>query len=92
MMFPPSLLRIYIAGDRRHRINLWLPLILLWPFVLLLGLLLAPLLLLLALFTWPRFGRTLLLAAPRLVTLICALRGLRIQVGSGREQFYLYFI
>ena len=33
MMWPPSILRIRIAGEGSKRISLWIPLFLLWPLI-----------------------------------------------------------
>ena len=80
MMFPPSILRLQIH-DSEHRIGLWLPLILLWTVVLLLGILLAPIIITLAIILWPRgWGKPLLLVGPSMFRLFCALRGLNVRV------------
>lgn len=92
MMFPPSIARIRIVDEGRRGINLWLPLVLLWPVVLVLGLLLSPLVIIAALATWPRYGRLLLLGGPRLFELLCALRGLRVQVEDGKDRVHVYFM
>jgi len=92
MMFPPSIMHIRIAGTSCRGFNLWLPLILLWPFALVLGLALAPLVLIAALCTWPRYGRMLLLGGPRLFGMLCALRGLRVYVEDGKDRVHVYFL
>jgi len=92
MMFPPSIARILVTGEGSRKVNLWLPLILAWPLLLVLGLLLAPLVLIAALATWPRYGRTLLYGGPQLFCVLCAMRGLRIQVVDGRDHVNIYFM
>ncbi len=85
MTLPPSILRLQLRGPQR-RIRLWLPLFLLWPPLAIVGLILAPLVLLAAVVLWPRgWGRPVLMAGPALVRLVFALRGLKIEV-DGPEQ------
>ena len=80
MTLPPSVLRVRVEGrDRRFR--LWLPLCVLWPPALLIGLLLSPLVVVAAAVMWPRgWGRTVLLAGPHAFRLFCSLKGLEIRV------------
>ena len=69
---------------------LWLPLFLFWPPVLLIGLALFPLVLLLSVLLWPMgWGRTMLLTGPWFFRMFCALRGLVIDVKSGKDQVYI---
>ena len=83
MMFPPSILRLQVH-DNERRIGLWLPLIMLWPVVLLLGILLAPFVIILAIILWPKgWGKPLLLVGPSLFRLFCSLRGLNVRVEEG---------
>ena len=80
MTFPPSLLRVRVQTHRR-RVGLWIPLILIWPFVLLLGILLYPLVIVAAIIFWPRgWGRPILLLGPLLFGLFTAIRGLEVRV------------
>lgn len=92
MIFPPSIARIQVIDEGRRRINLWLPLILIWPVLLALGVVLAPLVLIAALATWPRYGRILLYGGPQFFGMFCALRGLRAQVADGRNHVNIYFL
>jgi len=86
MMCPPSILRVRIHKQRR-RFGLWLPLFLIWPVVLVLGLVVWPLLLICAVVLWPsRWGRPLLLGGPAIFALLCALRGLEVEVKQPLEQ------
>jgi len=90
-MIPPLFLRIRI-GNSKRRFGLWLPLFLIWPPVLLLGLALFPLVLVLAVLLWPwGWGRTLLLTGPAMYRLCCGFRGLLIEVHSPPEQVYISF-
>lgn len=86
MIWPPSLLRVQIRNSDK-RFGLWLPLLIIWPPLLLPGLALAPLVILLALLLWPlHLGRTLILSGPLLFRLFCALRGLEIAVERPKER------
>lgn len=81
MLWPPSVLRVLIRDHERDKVRLWLPLFLIWPLLLALGIALAPLALLVAACGWRRgFGKTVLYAGPRLGHLFCALRGLDINI------------
>jgi galactitol-specific phosphotransferase system IIC component len=91
MMCPPSILRVRIHNRRRH-FGLWLPLFLVWPVVMVFGLVLWPLLLIGAAILWPiGWGRPLLLGGPAIFALLCALRGLKIEVNQPSEQVIISF-
>ena len=91
MIWPPSLLRIRIQNDDR-RLGLWLPLILLWPPIVLITLALFPIGLVLAAVLWRSgWSRPLLLSVPSILRLFCALRGLRIDVQGQTERVYISF-
>ena len=90
-MFPPSVLRIRVR-DNDHNIGLWLPLILVWPLVVLVDIVLSPLILLLSLILWPSgYGKPLLFAGPLVFRLFCALRGLTVSVEQRSERVLVYF-
>ena len=91
MIWPPSLLRIRIHNAER-RFGLWLPLILLWPPIVLITLALFPIGLVLAAVLWRSgWGRPLLLSGPSFFRLFCALRGLRIDVQDQTERVHISF-
>ena len=91
MIWPPSVLRLRIHTSRRH-FGLWLPLFLVWPLLLVLGLVLWPLLLIGAIVLWHRgWGKTLLLGGPALFRLFCALRGLKVEVKQPSEKVLISF-
>ena len=91
MIWPPSLLRVQISIGNKG-FGLWLPLLIIWPPLLLLGLALAPLVILLALLLWPLgLGRTLILTGPLLFRLFCSLRGLEIAVEGPKERVLINF-
>lgn len=86
MNWPPSILRVRIHNKRRH-FGFWLPLFLIWPLLLVLGLVLWTLLLIAAAVLWYwGWGRPLLFAGPALFGLFCALRGFRVEVKQPSEQ------
>lgn len=82
-MMPPLMLRVRIEEAGRRRLRLWLPLFVLWVLLLVLAvpllalMLVADLVLALA-------GRRAVVTTAALgtVRLLCALRGLRVDVGS----------
>jgi hypothetical protein len=91
MTWPPAILRLRFE-NRRRRCSLWLPLCLLWPLAILLWVIALPFLLVGALVLWPwGWGRALLLAHLQICRLICALRGLRIEVNQGTDHILISF-
>lgn len=97
MTWPPSIMRLHLAG-RKRTLRLWLPIVLIWPFALLLGIALAPLVLLAALVLGPSGkGKSAILLGPRLFYTFCCLRGMRVQVaghgdnGCGKDSVFIAF-
>ena len=89
MIWPPSLLGIHI-GKVDGGFRLWLPLFLFWPLFLLMALALFPFVLLLSLLLWPLgWGRNMLLTGPWLFRMFCALRRLVIDVKNGTNRVYI---
>lgn len=91
MIFPPSIARIHVIDDGKRAVNLWLPLILLWPLALALMTALAPMVLIIALCA-PPYRRTLLLTGPYLFGLLCAVRGLHVNVKDDDTRVNIYFM
>jgi hypothetical protein len=90
MKVPPCLMRLRLT-DPNHRFNLWIPLVLVWIIAGLLALALSPLILLLVLLLWPTgWGKFLWYLGPRFYDLICALKGLEVDVRS-KDQVQIYF-
>ena len=91
MMRPPLFLRLRFHGKHR-RFGLWLPLFLVWPLFLVGALILLPLVLLAAIILFP-FGwsLTVLMFGPLFLQLLCALRGLQVDIRDGKEQVYISF-
>lgn len=91
MSIPPSVMRVGIAAPGR-RIGLWVPLFLLWPVLAAVAIALAPFVAVLAIFLWPRgWGKPLLLAGPRAISLLVALRGLEVDVVQPNDRVHIYF-
>lgn len=88
-MLPPMFLRLRVQGDKR-RIRLWIPLIVLWPVIVVVVLLGTPV----ALVVVARSGhraqiRSVLLAGPLLLYVLASLRGLRCNVVSGENRVFI---
>ena len=91
MMFPPSILRVRILDDD-SRVNLWIPLVIVWPIVVVLYLLFLPCIIVASILTWRGGrGRLILLGGPALFRLYCALRGLEIDVREPNQTVLIYF-
>ena len=91
MIRPPSVLRIEIK-NQSHDFSLWLPLFVIWPFLLLAAIALAPVILALAIiFWWTRWGRLMLYSGPIFFAVFCALRGLEIDVKQRNQRVHLSF-
>lgn len=85
-MWPPMLLRVRIEADKR-RIRLWVPLIVLWPVVVVAVLLGTPVV---AVRSGHRARfRSVLLAGPLLLYALASLRGLRCNVISGADRVFI---
>jgi len=92
MTFPPSLMRLRVRTSQ-HRFGLWLPLFIMWPIFILLGIVLFPFVLIGAILFWRRgWARTLLLSGPLLLNMFCALRGLEVSVLQRGQRVLIYFV
>ena len=90
-MWPPLIMRIRIK-NRKHRFGLWLPLFLIWPLLLVLGIILLPFLLIAAVLLWHLWWvRPLLFGIPVLFQLLCALRGLKVEIEQNSERVLVHF-
>ena len=88
-MLPPMFLRVRVQGDKR-RIRLWIPLIVLWPVILVVVLLGMPVAVLVASRSGHRArSRSMLLAGPLLLYVLASLRGLRFDVASGEDRVFI---
>lgn len=84
MILPPTVFHLRIAKAGRKKLDLWLPIILLWPLVIAVMIVLAPLAIILSLI-FSRY-RPMILAGPRVLATCWAVRGLRVQVKDGKDQ------
>lgn len=82
---PPMLMHMRIEGKERG-FGLWLPLFLLLPLALVVFIILSPLILLSLLILWPSgWGKRALLFSGTALEVFCAMRGLKVDVRSGRQ-------
>ena len=88
---PPLIMRLRILDNNRN-VRLWLPIFLLYPILLVLAILLAPLALIAGLLLWPwGWGKALLLSIPCFFQVICALRELEVDIQKRQEIFFVSF-
>ena len=86
----PLFMRLYIVEDNRKKINLLLPLFLIWIILFCFMLLLLPFVLIAALILWILgYNLRILSLFPKLFSVICALSGLRIQVEEQNKRIYI---
>jgi hypothetical protein len=92
MNIPPQLLRIKFA-NKDHDFGIWLPLVILAPFVLLFLAILLPFYVVAILVLWPwGWGKSLLLAPLAIYRVVCGLRGLKVDVQSRKaDKIYISF-
>ena len=89
MKCPPLLLRL---GIGRRRFPVWLPLFLLWPVAAAVIIVLAPLVLLAALILRPLgWGKLVLISGPMFFGVLCALRGLELNLNLGNRLVLISF-
>ena len=89
MMLPPAFLRVRVHNDQR-RVRFWFPLVLLWPVMVLIAALTAPIVVVAAALYWHRgWGRPILLAGPLLLYVLFSLRGLRVDLASSEGRVFV---
>jgi len=92
MSIPPCLLHLRIH-NKEHNFGLWLPLFLAWLILAAMALAFLPLFILLLLVALPfGWGEFMLLLGPRFYTLLCALRGLKVDVDRANEKVEILFV
>jgi hypothetical protein len=85
MKRPPMLMHMRIQGEEKG-FGLWLPLFLLLPLALVVLIILSPLILIAVLVLWPSgWGKRALLVLTAASEVFCSMRGLRIDIQSGRQ-------
>ncbi len=83
MIWPPSLVRVQFYENGRRRKNLWLPVLLIWPPVVLIAILLAPVVIPVLWLTSQRGRRRrAVMMGPALFRLFCATRGFSLEAGD----------
>lgn len=92
MIFPPSTLRIKIIENHQKKVNLWLPLFILWPIVLLIMIpimIMALPFLLVAGLVIPLMVIRIIKLGPALISIFCSMRGLKVDVQSKDSNVYI---
>ncbi len=91
---PPYLMRVKINEPDSKRINLWIPLFIILPFITVIAivtmLILAPFILIATIIFW-RFWwfKPLVFAVPLFLGCLCALRGLEVDVNNNNEKVFI---
>jgi hypothetical protein len=85
MMRPPMVMRIRIKNNDKN-INLWLPLFILFPLLLIILIVLAPFALLAAIILLPFGMARTILAAPFILCVIHAMRGLEVDIAQKNNE------
>jgi len=82
---PPYMMRLRIMNPE-HKINLWLPLFLIFPLIVVILLILSPLALLAAIALFPFGWGRILLMIPAVLVILCYMRGLEVEVEDKKER------
>ena len=89
MSYPPLFIHLRIPKEKGY-FGLWIPILLLYPFILALALILLPFVLLAALLLWPAGkGKQILLIGPLACRVLWNLRGLKVEVKENSKQFLI---
>ena len=92
MSIPPCLLHIRVHNDE-HSFGIWLPLFLAWLILAILVLAFLPLFLILLIVALPfGWGEFMLLVGPRFYNILCALKGLKLDVDKTGEKVEILFV
>jgi hypothetical protein len=92
MSIPPCLLHLRIHNEE-HNFGIWLPLFLAWLILAVLILALLPIFLILLIVALPfGWGEFMLLLGPRFYNILCALRGLKVDIDRANEKFEILFV
>ena len=89
MFFPPSILRIRVVSGGQRKRNTFVPLILLWPLVLLISLLMLPLAAVVAIFR-PRAVWKMLKTVGRFAVFCSDARGLHVEIHNTNDNILVY--
>ena len=92
MSIPPCLLHIRVHNEE-HSFGIWLPLFLAWLILAILVLAFLPLFLILLIIALPfGWGEFVLLVGPRFYNILCALKGLKLDVDKTGEKVEILFV
>lgn len=92
MTMPPWLMRLKVI-DEGCRINLWLPLFLVWILLGALAIILLPLAIIAILVLYPfKWSREATRMVPVICSCVCGLRGLKVDVKNQKGTILIYFI
>jgi hypothetical protein len=92
MSIPPCLLHVRVH-NQEHNFGIWLPLFLAWLILAILVLAFLPLFLILLLVALPfGWGEFMLLVGPRFYNILCALKGLKLDVDKTNEKVEIMFV
>jgi hypothetical protein len=92
MSIPPCLMHVRIHNEEHH-FGLWLPLFLAWLILAALLLALLPVFLILLIVALPfGWGEFVLLLGPRFYNILCALRGLKVEIDRTNEKVEVLFV
>jgi hypothetical protein len=92
VIFPPSIVRVRVVRAGRKRLSVWLPVLLLWPLVAVLGVLAWLVVALVVAVRAPRELGRVVRAGLWLVVLFCRLRGLRLCLGDAADGALVHVI
>ena len=92
MSIPPCLLHVCVH-NREHNFGIWLPLFLAWLLLAVFILALLPVFLLLLIIALPfGWGEFVPLLGPRFYNVLCALKGLKVDVDKPSEKVEILFV
>ena len=92
MSIPPCLMHVRIHNEE-HNFGLWLPLFLAWLILAALLLAILPIFLILLIVALPfGWGEFMLLLGPRFYNILCALRGLKVEIDRTSEKVEVLFV
>jgi hypothetical protein len=92
MSIPPCLMHVRIHNEE-HNFGLWLPLFLAWLILAALLLAILPIFLILLIVALPfGWGEFMLLLGPRFYNILCALRGLKVEIDRTNEKVEVLFV
>ena len=76
----PTAIRVLVVENGNKKLNLWLPMFLIWPLALLVIFILSPLFVIVGLYVWITSKRNPLRRVKAFFDLACALKGLEVEV------------